>query len=288
MTWFLLSITAALTQALNDTISKRFFGDITAYEMGLIRLLYTLPYLLLGHLLISKPPLDSVFWLCVILGLPMELLAFLCYMKAIKISPLSLTLPFMAFTPAFMIITGNLILEENLSCGGIIGISLIVVGAYLLNLSKIRDQFLAPFKAIFIEKGSRLMLLVAFLYSLTSTIGKLAIKHSSPQFFGFTYFLLFAFLVIMIFPMVPNAKFKNIVKRPIPALFSGLILITMILCHTFAISMVEAAYMISVKRSSIVFGVLFGALVFKEEKIKDRLLGALIMMAGVLVIGFYG
>ena len=147
---------------------------------------------------------------------------------------------------------------------------------------------MAPFKAVFTEKGSWLMLIVAFLYSLTSAIGKLAIQHSSPQFFGFTYYLSFACLFLIIFPLVPDSKIKNIIKRPIPAGFSGLILITTILSHTSAISMVQAAYMISVKRSSIIFGVLFGVLIFKEEKFRERLLGAFIMMCGVVIIGFYG
>jgi len=54
MPWFFLALTAALSQAGNDAISKRFFSDLTAYEMGLIRLLYALPYLLAG--LIFVPP----------------------------------------------------------------------------------------------------------------------------------------------------------------------------------------------------------------------------------------
>lgn len=256
--------------------------------MGLVRLIYTLPYLFVGYFLVEPPPLDKVFWLCIAGGLPLELIAFLCYMRAIKVSPLSLTLPFMAFTPAFMIITGHIILDETLSRGGIIGIALIVAGAYLMNLNKIRDQFLAPFKAIFLEKGSWLMLIVAFLYSITSTIGKLAIIHSSPTFFGFTYFLMFSFLLMAIFPLVPDARISNIVKRPVPAICSGMVLVIMILCHTLAISLIQAAYMISIKRSSVLFGVFFGSIIFKEEKFKERLSGASVMMAGVILIGIYG
>jgi drug/metabolite transporter (DMT)-like permease len=288
MLWFTLSVTAALTQASNDALSKRFFGDMSPYEMGLIRLIYAVPFLVIGFFLIPHPPIDRVFRLCIISGLPMELVAFLIYMKAIKSSPLSLTLPFLAFTPAFLIITGRIILKESLTWGGVLGIALIVMGSYVLNLSKIENKLLAPFKAVFTEKGSWLMLIVAFLYSLTSAIGKLAIEHSSPQFFGFTYYLLLACLFIIIFPLAPGSRVENIIKRPIPAGFSGLVLITMVLSHTSAISMVQAAYMISVKRSSIIFGVLLDALVFKEEKFRERLLGASTMMCGVVIIGFYG
>ena len=32
-----LSLTAAMSQAINHVISRRFFSDLTAYEMGLMR-----------------------------------------------------------------------------------------------------------------------------------------------------------------------------------------------------------------------------------------------------------
>jgi drug/metabolite transporter (DMT)-like permease len=288
MLWFFLALAAALTQAGNDVISKRFFGDLTAYEMGLIRLLFAMPLLLVGLVYVPWPELDRTFWLCMALGMPLEVIAFLCYMRAIKVSPLSLTLPFLAFTPALVILTGFIILDEELNMYGAMGIMLIVTGSYTLNLSYAKRDFFAPFLAIYKEQGSRLMLMTAFLYSLTSAIGKLAISHSSPQFFGVIYFLFLGLIIIALFPLMPGARIDNLFKRPLIGLIAGFVLATMIFCHTCAISLVQAAYMISVKRTSLLFGVIFGWLVFKEENIKERLLGVSIMMAGVVIIGFPG
>ncbi|MBW1850963.1 MAG: EamA family transporter [Deltaproteobacteria bacterium] len=288
MPWFFLALTAALSQAGNDAISKRFFSDLTAYEMGLIRLLYALPYLLAGLIFVPCPPLDKTFWLCIAFALPLELIAFLCHMRAIKISPLSLTLPFLAFTPAFVILTGFFILNETLNIHGILGIILIAIGSYAMNLSAVRRQWLSPVMAIFKEQGSWLMLLTALIYSFTATIGKLAITHSSPQFFAVTYFLFFTILVISLYPVIPRAKPTNLFKKPLPCIAAGMMLAAMIFSHTYAISLIEAAYMLSVKRTSILFGVFFGALLFKEGKIRERLLGTSVMMCGVLIIGLFG
>ncbi len=288
MLWFFLSLTAALSQSVNDVISKRFFSDLTPYEMGLIRLVYGIPYLLVGFIYIPRPPLDNTFLLCLAMGLPLESVAFLCYMRAIKVSPLSLTIPFLAFTPAFVIVTGFLILGETLNVYGIAGIILIVMGSYLLNASQVKHEWFAPIKAIFREQGSWLMLLTALLYSLTATIGKLAIQHSSARYFAVTYFLLFTILIAAMLPLAPGAKAVNILKRPLPAVIAGVVLAIMIFSHTYAISLIEAAYMLSVKRSSLLFGVLFGALFFKEKHVKERLFGASLMMFGVLVIGLLG
>jgi drug/metabolite transporter (DMT)-like permease len=288
MLWFGLSLAAALCQSANDAITKGFFGDLTAYEMGAIRLTYALPFLLFGLLIIPVPPLDLTFWICLAVGLPLELSAFLCYMRAIKVSPLSLTLPFLAFTPAFVILSGYLVLGETPSTCGITGIAMIVVGSYLLHLNQVRRNWLAPVQAVFMEQGSWLMLLVAMIYSLTATIGKLAILHSSPTFFGVAYFLLFTLLVFSLFPLIPRAHVRNLFAKPFPGVASGLALAGMIFSHTFAISLIQAAYMLSIKRSSLLFGVIFGAVFFRERNLRERLLGASVMMSGVLTIGFLG
>jgi drug/metabolite transporter (DMT)-like permease len=51
-----------------------------------------------------------------------------------------------------------------------------------------------------------------------------------------------------------------------------------------AIGLTNVAYVISIKRTSIAWSVLAGYFVFKEKNIKVRLLGAAVMIAGVVLI----
>ncbi len=51
-----------------------------------------------------------------------------------------------------------------------------------------------------------------------------------------------------------------------------------------AINLALVAYVISVKRASLIFGVLFGHFIFKEKGVKERLIGAIIMVLGVVLI----
>jgi drug/metabolite transporter (DMT)-like permease len=180
MDWFFLALLAAFSLASADALTKKNFSCLSAYEMGITRLVYTLPWLVLVLFFIPWPVLDRTFFLAFAATLPLEILAFLCYMRAIKVSPLSLTLPFLAFTPIFIVLTGRLILGETVTPLGIAGILCIVTGAYFLNLSQARTGPQEPFRAIFREPGSALMLLVSFIYSITSTLGKLAVLHSNP------------------------------------------------------------------------------------------------------------
>jgi len=61
-----------------------------------------------------------------------------------------------------------------------------------------------------------------------------------------------------------------------------------ILCHSFAISMVKAAYMISIKRLSVLFSVILGRYVFHEKNIAMRFAGSLLMVGGTVLIVLAG
>ncbi len=61
----------------------------------------------------------------------------------------------------------------------------------------------------------------------------------------------------------------------------------MMITHLKAISLVEVSYMVSVKRLSLLFGVIFGAMFFMETNIKERFLGATIMVSGIVLISVF-
>ena len=58
----------------------------------------------------------------------------------------------------------------------------------------------------------------------------------------------------------------------------------MVISHMLAISLAKVAYVISVKRMSLVIGVLYGYLFFKEKHIGERFLGALLMFIGFILV----
>ena len=58
----------------------------------------------------------------------------------------------------------------------------------------------------------------------------------------------------------------------------------MMLCHLNAIVLVEASYMIAVKRCSLLFAIMYGRLIFKEMGFRERISGGLVMIAGILCI----
>jgi uncharacterized membrane protein len=61
----------------------------------------------------------------------------------------------------------------------------------------------------------------------------------------------------------------------------------MVITHLKAISLIEVSYMVSVKRLSILFGVIYGVMLFKETNIKERFLGATVMVSGIIMIAVF-
>lgn len=288
MLWFTLALATALTVATGDALTKKFFGGFSPYEMAVAASLYSLPFLLATIFFIPVPALDGVFWRTFGILVPLDTFAFYLYMKAIKLSPLSLSVPFLSFTPVFMIGTGFFILGEVPNSWGLIGIGLVVIGSYVLHANEVRYGYLAPFRAIFREPGSWLMLIVALLYSLLAVLGKKAIQHSSPLFFGFFFLAAFNLATLLVFPRLAKIQWGTLLRMPVQGVSVGLMLFLHVIFHSLAISMVKAVYMISVKRMSILFSVVYGWLLFKEAEISNRMLGAFLMFLGVICITLLG
>ncbi|SOB57022.1 conserved membrane protein of unknown function [Pseudodesulfovibrio profundus] len=212
------------------------------------------------------------------------MVAIVLHFRAIHLSPLSLTLPFLSFTPVFVLLTGDIILDEHISMAGTAGMLLVVVGGYVVNLDSARYGVLEPIRAIFREPGSGLMLIVAGLYAFASVGGKVIIINSSPLYAGLLIFCLLGLLVPLILIGVGKASFRTVTAKPLLGIGSGLILFLEVITHNLAMSMVAAAYMITIKRMAGLFSVLYGWLLFNETGIRYRLIGTGIMTVGAALI----
>jgi drug/metabolite transporter (DMT)-like permease len=285
-TWVLLSLISAFTLATSDALTKKALTDSNEYLVAWFRLLFSLPLLLFLYIFVPIPKLDIEFYKAFVLALPLEIIAMVLYIKALRISPLSLTLPFLALTPVFLILISYLIIGEKVSFLGSMGIIFLAAGSYTLNIHEMQRGIFEPFKAIVKEKGSFLMVGVALIYSVTSSLGKMAIVHSSPLFFGVTYFI----AVTVIFAPIALWMGKTELKSFIAGgqfkglFFPGIFYSVMIASHMIAISLTKVAYMISLKRTSLLIGVMYGYFFFKEKNIGERLSGVVLMLIGFVMI----
>jgi drug/metabolite transporter (DMT)-like permease len=288
MHWISLTLLSAFFLATADTLSKRYLSHYRPGELVLVR--FGVSGALLLPLLLWQPwpALSPAFWGWMAVSLPLELLAMWLYMQAIRSSPLSLTLPYLAFTPVFNTLTGYAVLGETVTWTGFSGILLVMLGAWLLNLETARNgtglNILAPFRAITQERGSRLMLMVAAIYSLTSVTSKGALLHANPAFFGPFYFVVLGTAAALLFASRDVSSWRALGKHPWAHLGIGIFMAAMVVTHFYAIEHIEVAYMIAVKRTSLLFGMLYGAWLFRETGLPRNLVAGLLMVLGVYLI----
>lgn len=286
MLWLILSLFSALSQATRDLFSKKGLESLDEYLISFSIRLFALPFLIPLFFLTERPNVDSLFLVTLLLASGLISVASILYMRAIKMSPLSLTIPILAFTPLFLLLTSPLMLGEFPNSLGLLGILLIVVGTYTLSISDARRSYIAPFKGLLKEKGSLLMLLVSALFSIVANLIKIGVQQSNPFFFSTIFYAFTSSLLLPV--MLTNTKepTKKIGANITLLLTIGLFGALMSIFAQNAMERVMVPYVIATKRTNIVFSTLYGYFFFKEKRITERLIGALIMLSGVALISF--
>ncbi|MEZ7893008.1 MAG: EamA family transporter [Candidatus Wallbacteria bacterium] len=287
--WLVLALVSAFSLATSDALLKKALKRHNEYIIGWLRLVTAMPFLL-GALYFTQPPkIAPNFYYAFGWAIPIEMAALVLYVKALKVSPMSLTLPFLALSPVFLIFTSYILLGEKVSTIGITGIIMIAAGSYVLNLSEFKNGILEPILAIKKERGSIYIIITAFLYSISASFGKMGVDNSSSIFFGATFFIGLGICMTPLALIRGKAEIAEIFKNGAVknSILPGFFYALMIMGHMLSVSMVNVAYTISVKRLSLLIGVLYGWLFFKETGIRERLAGTFLMLAGVIIIAIF-
>lgn len=283
MVWFLFALFGALFDSLFYMLSKRLLRNTDQYVLAGGVFLSSFFVLLAVSLYMGIPEIGTGFYSSVLVTAVLNVIAAILYYRALRITDLSLSVPMISFTPVFLIFTSFILLGESPSSFGIAGILLIVAGSYVLNYSGKRGLS-DPVRNILGNRGILYMLAVAFLFSISANFDKLVVKNSDPYFGHSMVFLVIgcSFLVIS---WVRKSGSQVSYYRNFPGFFIvGSVLALEAIAINIAYTMQIVPYVISVKRTSILFGVLFGGLVFREKNIHIKVLGAVVMLTGAVFI----
>jgi len=287
--WAIYALLSAFFAASCDPIAKRVLSlrDGDEYLIGWAGLILSTPFLAILYFSHPIAPFSPALIKTLAVIVPIEILAVVLYYRALKLTDISLSVPFLALTPVFVILTAFLLLGERLPPHGILGIVLITIGAYSLNLNEIRSGIFHPIKAILSNKGSLYMIAVALLFSLTSAISKKAMLYSSPESIPFIYNLSISLLMApLILYRLKNGRSvlskdpKTILSYVLIGLFAAL----SSACYFRSISTANVAYTISIKRLSLLMSVGYGWFFFRERDIRIHLVSAFCMFLGVVLI----
>lgn len=121
-----------------------------------------------------------------LIAVALNIIANLMFVQALKLSPFSLTIPFLSLTPVFVMLLAMVFLGEYPTRLQVVGILIAVAGALGLNLARRHGVNIKNiWRALRGERGSLLMIGVALLWSINSSLDKLAVARASVAFHAF-------------------------------------------------------------------------------------------------------
>jgi drug/metabolite transporter (DMT)-like permease len=244
---------------------------------------FALPYLLVFLLVDGVPDVEwrSFLW-ATGASVVANIIGWNLFFRALKKAPLAHTMPFTAFTPVFLIPVAYELMGELPDAKGFFGVLLIIAGAYGIHLQP--GRLLEPFRMLARNRGTRLMLLVALIWSISAPIDKVAVLASSRTFYAFSLHLLLslAYLPYMIrnMPQVTVVIRDNLRGLSVLGLIAGLL----IFFQFTALTELLVSYVIAFKRAGVFVSVLLGIIFFKEGNVTRHLVCTGLMVAGVFLL----
>ncbi len=286
--WAVFALGAALLTSFNPILYKRMLKSANATVVVWSVTLLSLPLLGLFTLALTPtlPSLDRLFALGVLGSAVLNVAAHLASAQSLKLADASLVTPLLIFSPVFTVLVSAIFLGEIPSVRGLLGVGLVLIGAYWLNHEPGRG-WLTPFKALALKPGVALVLLAGLLWAITPLFEKTAIQHTRPESPQFAAFVATALLVLLLTPAVlarnrPAIGQLSLHRREL--LLAGLIAsVAPVLGYT-AFSLGFVGYVTTLFRLSTMMTVIWGSLFLKEPGLTQRLPSSLVMVAGAILI----
>ncbi|NBW39787.1 DMT family transporter [bacterium] len=277
-------VSAAIFAASKDLCSKALTSRITPTLSAIYSFLFALPFYLFALLVlsffnISIFDLNREFYFYVLLRALSDMAAEWCRMFAVQFGDVSLVIAFISLTPLFLLFLSPLITGDLPTLEGALGVAIITLGVFILAGNKL--TFTTH------KKGILFGLAAAFFFSLNACFDRLATVHAHPFVSGFWMTLAAGIILIGISRTGTRSVFSP--RLPLVLLFSrGIFEFLFMSSKLWALQFFQAPYVVALTKVSLILVILGGGIFFREQHIKRRLLGGLIIILGSITIIFQG
>ena len=231
--------------------------------------------------------ISSVGWACIVATGILHAFYFWFMGGAYERGDLSLVYPLSRGSgPLFVPILAVILMHEQLSFLGVIGITLVIVGIYVIHLRSFSMQsFLEPILSM--RSGASLWALcTGGTIAGYSLVDKIGVSIVYPPVY---IYLMFVISLLLLSPYV-LAKERLTLKKEwqinkVPILIVGFLDLFAYLMILFALRISKVSYVAAAREVSIVFSVLIGIMLLKEKNVPQKLAGAILITLGVVFIG---
>src|SRR5581483_3500790 len=179
--WLVLSLSTAVLTTTYFQLNKQLTKSISIMTFLFVSNLCTLLCMFVILMIMGGfPHVTPKFYLLMFSSSLLDLVSFIAYTYALKHYPISLLAPMSAFIAVIATIVSAFTLHEIPTPLKLLGILIIVLGAYLLNIADAKIGLLTPLKKLFTNHGVQLYSVMVILYGIAPSLQKPAIFETHP------------------------------------------------------------------------------------------------------------
>lgn len=310
--YVILALAATTLTSVLPILNKRLLKSLRPAFVAWSVNAASLPILGLGTLLLTQcrvaagmlachidvPRIDTTFIGSLLGSAVLNWVATLLATHALAGADASLVSPLLTFNPAFTLVVAWAALGEVPGPRQGIGVAVILLGAYVLEVSDLREGLATPLRTLWHRPGTWLAVLASALWGITTVLEKLAIEHVRPQSGALVALASTVLLVLFLTPgaLVPRRRGDARAlerdedgSRHAPSLRATFLAAALVasvapLFGFSAIAFGFVGYVAALFKLGAVLTVLWGWLFLHESGVRSRLLGALIMVGGGALI----
>ncbi|MBF8249895.1 MAG: Integral rane protein [Candidatus Levybacteria bacterium] len=287
--WFWLALASAVLGAVDVILSKKILNKVSPAVLTWFLFASTIPILILLAYLQGIPVLNLYFFVATTASSLIFIFVKMITNSALRRNLISKIMPLSSFSGFFTYIFGLIFLAESIRPLPLLGLFSIISGAYILNADQAREDFLKPFKLLFLKKESLIFILAVMMGSFTAILDKSAIASTIPSSPVFTILIeqtiMTAFLGAYLAQRENRTWFMEIKNNFWLLAVNGIVFLVQGLLVFYAYNFGgAAALVVGVRRLQLFFILLMGYLFFKDKPTKHIWIATAIMILGVLMI----
>ena len=277
--WILLAIISGVFVSLRELYIKKYIKQSPEIISFTTRFYGSIVFIIIafrGNIVINNLP---VFIGVTALTVIVTAVATLIRLKLITTEDLSLTTPWLGCIPIFVVLWSILLYQELPKGPALIGIALVCIGAFTINLQSGRIRM---------NRASLWMLFIAILLGLTTSVDKIVIRASS----AITYSLLWTIASAILMYGVAKTKTKRVLLFDKHLIIQAVLWVGEFLFQMLAIQNIShissgQTYVKTLTMLNIVITTVISSLVFREKERKKRIISAVLIFLGAIIVVLY-
>lgn len=287
MEWYVYTLLSALCVSIYVLLSKKALNNnIHAMEFRTTLKTFEIPFLLLLIPFVNFDISLKEFFFVLAIAV-IAVIAGIFWAKGIKHSEISTVSPLKNISPLFLVILSFIFLGEVLTLRQGVGIFILLIGTYVLEVDHKISNLKDPIIKIIKSKAIHFVFLSMFLYSFSAVGDKFMINSMDTITY---FFLVWVFMTIIsqIISAIFYGGFKDVMycakKTGWTIFFCGLFSFLSALFYFKALSLAMVSLVIPIKRLSTLFTTVIGGELFHDHGLKIKAVACVILICGSLLI----